>query len=139
LQDGDKHIGDTVILGGYILQTDNTAEQSTLLVLQAPLGYGQEPKAKDYTQGRFIVVHEGFLEPEIYSKDRKITVAGVIIGQEKIKIDAFPQPHLKIRSREIFLWPERQTPYHDNYYDYDPWFCPNFDCWPWYRRHPFFW
>jgi outer membrane lipoprotein len=137
LKDVDKHIGDTVILGGYVLQTNNSAEQSTLLILQAPLGYGQEPRAKDDTQGRFIVVHEGFLEPEVYSKERKVTVAGVIAGKVKIKIDAFSQPHLKIRSREIFLWPEKEPSYYDNYYD--PWLCPSFDCWPWYRRRPFFW
>lgn len=133
----DKHIGDTVILGGYILQTKNLAEASTLLILQSPLGLGQEPKTKDQTEGRFIVTHKGFLEPEIYSKNRKITVAGVVVGSAQMKTGGFPHPHLKIRSREIFLWPEKQSLYHGNYYD--PWNCLNVDCWPWYRRHPYFW
>lgn len=137
LEDVDKHIGDTVILGGYILQTKNLAEGSTILILQSPLGFGQEPKTKDQTEGRFIVTQKGFLEPEIYSKDRKITVAGVIVGSVKMKIDGFPHPHLKIQGREIFLWPEKQPPYYGNYYD--PWHCLNMDCWPWHWRHPYFW
>ena len=133
----DQHIGDTVIIGGYILETKNSVEASTLLILQAPLGYRQEPTTKDQSEGRFIVVHKGFLEPEIYSKDRKITVAGVVVGSVKIKIDGFSYPYLKVRSREIFLWPEPQRPSYGNYYD--PWNCLNVDCWPWYRRHPYFW
>jgi outer membrane lipoprotein len=137
LSEADQHIGDTVILGGYILQTKNLAQESTILILQSPLGFGQEPKTKDQTQGRFIVTHKGFLEPEIYSKDRKITVAGIIVGSIKMKIDGFPYPHLKVRSREIFLWPEKQLPNYGNYYD--PLNCLNVDCWPWHRHHPIFW
>lgn len=137
LLEADKHIGDTVILGGYILETKNSAQESTILILQSPLGFGQEPKIKDQTEGRFIVVHNGFLEPEVYRKDRKLTVAGVVTGSVTMEIGGFPRPHLKIRSREVFLWPEKQYPYHGQYYD--PWNCPNIDCWYWYRRHPYFW
>lgn len=129
LLEADKHIGGTVIIGGYILETKNSVEESTLVILQSPLGLGQEVKTKDHTEGRFIVVHKGFLEPEVYSKDRKITVAGVVIGSVTMTIDGFPHPHLKIRSREIFLWPEKQYPYYNHYYD--PWY--------WHRRHPYYW
>ena len=137
LSEADQYIGDTVIIGGYILETKNSKEESTLLVLQSPLGHRQEPKTKDHTEGRFIVVHKEFLEPEIYSKDRKITVAGVVAGMVKVKIDGFSYPHLKIRSREIFLWPEKQRPFYGSYYD--PWNCLHVDCWHWHRRHPYFW
>lgn len=135
LLEADKHIGDTVIMGGYILKTKNSVEESTIVILQSPLGFGHEPKTKDHTEGRFIVVHKGFLEPEVYSKDRKITVAGVVVGSVTMKIDGFPYPHLKIRSREIFLWPEKQYPYHRQYFD--PWNGPNVDCWYRYQRHPY--
>ena len=137
VQEADKHIGDMVILGGYILETKNSADESTLRVLQSPLGFGQEPKSKDHTQGRFIVFYKGFLEPEVYSKDRKITVAGVIVGSVAEKIDGFLHSHLKIQGRELFLWPKEQYQYHTPYYD--PWNCPHFNCWYWYRRHPYYW
>jgi outer membrane lipoprotein len=135
LLEADKHIGATIIIGGYILETKNSVEESTLVILQSPLGFGQEVKKKDHSEGRFIVVHKGFLEPEVYSKDRKITVAGVVIGSVTMKIDGFPHPHLKIRSREIFLWPEKQYPYYNHYYD--PWHCPSFNCRYWHRQHPY--
>ena len=137
VSEADRYIGETVILGGYILETKNSADESTLTVLQSPLGFGQEPKSKDHTQGRFIVLHKGFLEPEVYSKDRKITVAGTVLGTVAEKIDGFLHPHVKIRSIEIYLWSKEAYPYHSPYYD--RWNCPYFDCWPWYRRHPYFW
>ena len=130
----DKHIGATVILGGYILQTKNSFEASTIVILQSPLGFGQEPTTKDHTEGRFIVVHKGFLDPEVYRKERKITLAGVVVGSVIKKIDGFPQPHLKIWSREIFLWPE--TPHSPHLQYVDPWYCPDIDCWHWYRHYP---
>ena len=133
----DHYIGDTVILGGYILETKNSADQSTLAVLQSPLGFGQEPKSKDHTQGRFIVLHKGFLEPEVYAKDRKITVAGTVIGQVAEKVDGFLHPYVKIQSIELFLWPKEAYPYRVPFYD--PWNCSYFNCWHWHRRHPFYW
>ena len=137
VMEADKHIGDIVILGGYILETKNSVEEAKIVVLQSPLGFREEPKSKDYSQGRFLVFQKGFLEPEIYSKDRKITVAGEVIGSVVKKVDDFFHPYLKIKSREIYLWPTGQYDYYTPYYD--PWYCPYFNCWPWYRHHPYYW
>ena len=130
IQETVKFLGDTVILGGYILETQNLVDRSSIKVLQVPLGLGENPKSKDESKGRFIISHKGFLDPEIYSKDRKVTVAGTIVGTVVEKVDQFAQPYLKIESREIYLWPKEETyfmPY------YDPWYYP----YPFYR-HPFF-
>jgi outer membrane lipoprotein len=135
LQESDKYLGNTVILGGYVLETNNLTDQTIIRVLQAPLGFTEEPKSKDYSEGRFIISQKGFLDPEIYSKDRKITVAGTVVGSVIEKINDFSQPYLKIQSREIYLWPEDQAYYPDPYYE--PWFYP----YPYYRyRHyPYYW
>ena len=137
VQEEDKYKGYTVILGGYILETKNLADQSTIKVLQAPLGFREEPKSKDHSEGRFIILQKGFLDPEIYSKDRKITVAGKVVGTVVEKVDGFPNPYLKIESREIYLWPESQPYYQSPYYD--PWYYPYPYSWRWYRRHPYYW
>ena len=135
LQESDKYLGDTVILGGYILETNNLTDQTIIKVLQAPLGFGEEPESRDYSEGRFIILQKGFLDPEVYRKDRQITVAGTVVGSVVEKINDFSQPYLKIQSREIYLWPEDQAYYPDPYYD--PWFYP----YPYYRyRHyPYYW
>ena len=122
LLEKNKFKGNTVILGGYILETQNLADKSLIKVLQVPLGFGEKPKSKDLSEGRFIISQKGFLDPEIYNKDRRITVAGAITGTVVEKIDDYPQPYLKIESREIYLWPKEAFYYPAPYYD--PWYYP---------------
>ena len=130
VKETDKYLGNTVILGGYILETQNLADKSSIKVLQAPLGFGETPKSRDDSEGRFIISHKGFLDPEIYNKNRKVTVAGIIVGTAVEKVDHFAQSYLKIESREIHLWPKEED-YLMPYY-YDPWYYP----YPYYR-HPY--
>lgn len=139
IQESDKYLGDTVILGGYILETDNLTDQTVIRVLQAPLKVRDEPKSRDYSEGRFIISQKGFLDPEVYSKDRKITVAGTVVGSVVEKINDFSQPYLKIQSREIYLWPEDRAYCPDPYYE--PWLYPYPYYWYRYRyRHyPYYW
>ena len=127
VHEADKYKGDTVILGGYILETQNLADKSIIKVLQAPLGSGENPKSKDMSQGRFVILTKGFLDPEVYKKDRKITVAGTVAGIKMEKVNDFSQPYLEIESREIHLWPKEEYYYPQPYYD------------PWYYPYPFFW
>jgi outer membrane lipoprotein len=132
VQDADKYLENTVILGGYILETQNLADTSSIKVLQVPLGLGETPKSRDDSEGRFIISHKGFLDPEIYSKDRKVTVAGTIVGTVVEKVGHFAQPYLKLESREIYLWPKEE--YYPGPY-YDPWYYP----YPYYRHlYPYY-
>jgi len=114
IKDADKYIGRTVILGGYILETRNLESETILKVLQVPLRAGEEPDLRDRSQGRFIVYYKGFLDPEVYGKDRAITLAGRVIGSVVEKIGDERFQYLKIENREIYLWPdyETQPPYY---------------------------
>ena len=115
LKDADKYIGHTVILGGYILETKNLESETILKVLQTPLRFGQDPDSKKRSQGRFMVYHNGFLDPEVYGKDQVITVAGRVIGTAVEKIGDEQIQFLKIEDREIYLWSDyRNNPL--NYY-----------------------
>ena len=78
IQEADQYRGQTVIVGGYIVEVSNEADQSRIVAVQTELGSGQEPKARDLSQGRLIITYRGFIDPEVYQKDRKITVAGNI-------------------------------------------------------------
>ena len=127
MQETDKFKGKIAILGGYILKTQNLADKSIVKVLQTPLGLGENPKSKDVSEGRFIIMKKGFLDPEIYQKGRKITVAGTIAGKVIEKVNHFAQPYLEIESREIYLWPK------DEYYYPQPYYSP------WYYPFPYYW
>ena len=104
IRDADKFLGHTVILGGYILETKNLESETILKVLQTPLRFGEDPDLKKRSQGRFMVYHNGFLDPEVYAKDQVITVAGKVIGTGMEKIGDEQIQYLKIENREIYLW-----------------------------------
>ncbi|MGD8508883.1 MAG: Slp family lipoprotein [Syntrophobacterales bacterium] len=119
MKEANAYVGRTVIVGGYILATDKLADKSVIVTLQAPLGFRSEPKSRDKSQGRFIVVHKDFLDPAVYRKGRKITVAGYVFGITTEDEVRCPNTCLNIESREIHLWPEYY--YQGKKYDYgDP-------------------
>jgi outer membrane lipoprotein len=137
LEDPERYMGKTVILGGYILETANLPGETIIKVLQTPLEFRDRPKAKDYSKGRFIVSHKGFLDPEVYSKDRKITVAGTVSGKTVEKIGDYSSSFLKVVSREIYLWADVRSDYPYPYYDY--WYYPYpYDPF-WYYPYPYYW
>jgi len=132
----DTFKGRTVILGGYILQTRNLESETIIKVLQVPLRVGEEPGLKDSSQGRFLIYHQGFLDPEVYRKDRVITVAGEVIGAGFEEMSGDPIQYLKIANREIFLWPEYET----HRYPYPPWPYPYYwQGYPYYRYPYWYW
>jgi outer membrane lipoprotein len=134
--EADTFKGRTVILGGYILETTNRESETVIKVLQVPLRLGEEPGLKDSSEGRFLIYHQEFLDPEVFSKDRVLTVAGEVIGAGFEETRADPIRYLKLKSREIYLWPEYAT-YN---YPYPPWPFPYF--WydyPYHRYRYWYW
>ncbi len=115
----DHFKGRTVILGGYILETRNLESETIIKVLQSPIRMGEEPDFRDRSEGRFVVYHNGFLDPEVYSKDRAITVAGEVIGSGTEEMGESAIQYLKLKSRELYLWPDypprRSPPYWHGY------------------------
>jgi outer membrane lipoprotein len=142
----EQFVGETVVLGGYVLETRNFPEMSQVVVLQAPLGYRDRPESREKSQGRFMAVSKGFLDPEIFEKDTPITVAGKVTGKETVKIDEYSYPIVKVEPGEVYLWEEREyrTPYY--YHDpflYDPFYYDRFHPWGYpgyrFRPHPYWW
>jgi outer membrane lipoprotein len=118
LENPDAFRGKTVILGGYILDIRARGGQNLLRVLQTPLIMRDEPAVRSDSEGRFCLVHQGFLEPETFQAGRKITVAGKVMGMDTAPHG--PCPTLEVR--EIYVWyvnPYRDLPYyHDDEWDY---------------------
>jgi len=124
MENTDEYIGKTVILGGYIIRTMNTEKQTVISILQAPLRLGEEPAPREKSQGRFMVTGNGFLDPEVYQKDRLVTVAGTVKGKIEREEDGHLYVYLMLNSIEIYLWPQYRRA--DVYRCYDPWFYGRF-------------
>ncbi len=134
-KDADQYAGSTVIAGGYILETLNFEDQTRLLVLQAPLTVRDEPRDRDLSEGRFVVVYDGFLDPAVYEKGRKITVAGTVRGREPARINGHTFFMPLLDAREIYLWQTPREPlgyYHGD--PFHPWPDPYLRC----RPYPLF-
>lgn len=139
IQNAADYRGETVVVGGYIVEVANETDHSRIIAVQTELGGNQEPKSRDLSQGRLVISHRGFIDPEVYQKDRKITVAGKIIGSSQTEQGKFPFPYLHIEMRQIHLWPEEKVVPYDPYRDY--WGPPYFYR-PWFRGrpyHPYWW
>jgi len=102
IENPDPYIGTNVTLGGYILETKNLTDKAVIEVLQTPLtGFRKTPKTKEYSEGRFTVSQDGFLDPAEYGKDRMVTVTGTFMGCQD-----GPGENCTIKSSKIRLWPE---------------------------------
>lgn len=124
INDVNKYMGDTVIVGGHVVSVDNQANITKIIAVQTPLGVGQKPKIKDTSQGRLVLVYNGFIDPEVYTKDRLITAGGKITGSSAL--DRQPDyPYLQVEVGNIHLWPVEKpldAYWDDDYYPYHyPW------------------
>ena len=136
LKHTDDYKGRVVIVGGYILETVNETDGSRITVLQAPLDSQNRPKSSDLSEGRFMVSSGEFLDPVIYSKERRITVGGKVIGNQERKLGNLTYVYPVIEAMEIHLW-SKEGEYIGPYYPYyDPWYHPRYRR-PYRYRYPY--
>lgn len=129
--------GKMVVWGGEIVETLNLKEGDTQIeVFQRNLGWRGEPKGTGVSEGRFLILSDQYLDPYLFCKGKKITVAGEILGEKIKAIGEMDYRYPLISSKQIYLWPEY---YYYPYY-YDPWW--PYPYWGWrfgfgyYYYHP---
>lgn len=133
LQDPNTFNGKTVLWGGEIVETTNQKDGSTLIeILERRLGRQGEPDETSPSQGRFLVFSQEYMDPYVYRKGKKITVAGQILGEKIRPLGEMDYRYPLVSIKQIHLWPVyyyAPAPYYPYYpYYYDPWWRP----YPWY-------
>ena len=111
-KDSNLHEGRKVVLGGYILELRNELVVSILTILQAPLDFQNRPNLRDQSEGRFIARTKEFLEPEIYKKDRRVTVRGKVAGTLTQALGDRVYQYPLIEAEAFQLWTD------ETYYDW---------------------
>jgi len=114
-QQTDRYKGKTVILGGYIIETQNISGVANMTVLQTPLGLNEMPVSHGHSEGGFVLSYNGHLEPEVYEKGRRTTVAGKVVGRAAEGTGNCPNPCVKLEYRQIYLWPMYESPSYLSY------------------------
>ena len=127
----ESYTGRIVLLGGDIVSTRNLAEGTLIEVLQKPLTASDRPRDTDQTEGRFMALCNGYLDPAIYSKGRQITLAGRVLGSRTDTIGEITYVYPLLACLEVHLWQPRV--YIANY---PPWWY--YDYW-WPPYGPFWW
>jgi outer membrane lipoprotein len=125
LTDPGAYKGKVVLLGGVIVKAENKEEGTLLEIYQTEIDSYGRPINTDVSQGRFLALYEGFLDSEVYSKGRKITVAGVVDGEEVMKLGEIDYHYLHLSVQEIHLWEVEQVHvyhYHHGYSHDSVWY-----------------
>ncbi|HET7876250.1 MAG TPA: Slp family lipoprotein [Methylomirabilota bacterium] len=94
-----------VIVGGEILATRPRPGETELEILAKPLRSDDSPDRDDRTEGRVLVKTPEFLDPAVYAEGRRVTVLGVVAGQEERTIGELPYRYPVITAERIRLWP----------------------------------
>ena len=126
-QNPEAYKGKIVIWGGDVVETINQKEGTTLIVvLQRPLDWTEEPKF-NRSEGRFIILVEGYEDPYVFRRGRRVTVAGEIQGRKVMRLGELEYPYPLLLSKQLYLWGEYYYypyPYlytYPYYYRYYPW------------------
>ncbi len=123
--------GSTILWGGVIVETVTRSNDTLIIIRETQLDFRKRPLNTDKSDGRFIIRHQGFLDPAIYSRGREVTVVGMVAGKEERPVGELLYPYPVIEPRSLKLW-EQWT---DPPYWHDPWYRDPFPYpWPVYPR-----
>jgi outer membrane lipoprotein len=118
LQNPTAYLGKIVLWGGLLIETVTLKGGSDITVLDTPLDYQERPEAARYSRGRFIARSPEFLDPAIYKKGRRITLAGEVVGKEAKPLGKVEYVYPVVMVKQLHLW-KRQ--YYGPYYYYWGW------------------
>lgn len=97
--------GQKVLWGGVILNTSNMASVTRLEILAYPLDGQQSPQRDREPLGRFLLEHQGFLEPATYAEGRLITTVGTVVSSARGQVGELDYIYPVIEASALHLWP----------------------------------
>lgn len=90
--------------GGTILDTRNLENSTQIEILAYPLDSSHRPLLDKKPLGRFIILHNGYLEPASYSQGELISVLGSIDVSQKGKIGKKLYTYPVVKAQQLHLW-----------------------------------
>lgn len=122
----NKVVGESARWGGVIADVRNTEDKTVFEVVNFPLQRWGRPEVSDDSDGRFLAVVDGFIDPEVYKKGRAISFVGVIGKTQQGKIGEYTYIYPVLEADNHYLWKPKAQKNHVEI-DYSPlWFRHNF-------------
>lgn len=104
-QNSDAYRGAEVVWGGRIVAIENRTETTEVEVVAYPLDRDQQPMPEAPSQGRFMLVLPGFVEPLDYAAGRHLTVHGVLAGTRVGHVQERAYLYPMVRAMDVKVWP----------------------------------
>jgi starvation-inducible outer membrane lipoprotein len=110
----DTHRGTRVRWGGTIVSLANQSGWTRVEVQAYKLGPNGQPDLHSPSANRFLVRANIPYDPQVYEKDRQITVAGTLEGNTEIKNAGRRSVLPLVRADELYLWGQSTRPGDDD-------------------------
>lgn len=139
----ELHLGQTVRWGGTIAQINNHPNASHVEIVARPLHRNGEPRQVDQSDGRFIAIIPGFLDPAIHAPGRRLTVTGTVLDTIEQPLGKTNYRYPRIAAQAYYLWGEMQPdpwpahPWYPYGYPYGPRYDPFWS--PFWYPYPYPW
>lgn len=118
-------VGQSARWGGVIADVRNGKDFTIIEMVNFPLKSWGRPIVKDQTNGRYLVLIDGFVDPAVYKKGRSLTVLGTLEAPQKGKIGEYTYLYPVIKASGYHLWEKEVEQLAE--IDYAPlWFRHNF-------------
>jgi outer membrane lipoprotein len=119
IKNPDQYVGNSILLGGVIVSTENKNDGTLLEIYQTELDSSGEPKDVDISKGRFLAWDKDFLDSQIFRSGRRVTIVGVVKGVEYRKVGQVDYHYPYLVVKDIYLWRNvRARMYPRYYWDY---------------------
>jgi outer membrane lipoprotein len=121
-QQPERYLGSAVRWGGTLIKVSNLSDESHLEIVARELSRGGEPHPGDQSEGRFIAVLPGFVDPAIYTPGRLLTVRGLLQGSVEQALGELDYRYPLVAVDNHYLWPEIPPEQRQDMWHYNPWY-----------------
>ncbi|WP_447979483.1 Slp family lipoprotein [Candidatus Nitrospira bockiana] len=111
LQSPDSYTGRTVMFSGIALKAKRVKDRTEIEVLQLPTGSGVVPSGdRTRSEGRFLAVQEGFLDPATVEAGTPVTVVGEVQGATTRALDESQYTYPVLEIKRLIDWKKTLPP-----------------------------
>ncbi|MDT8423989.1 MAG: Slp family lipoprotein [Desulfuromonadales bacterium] len=104
----DQYLGQTLLLGGLVVDIELAREGTTLEIFSYGLDFTGEPVYTDANSGRFLSRTDRFLDPALFAPGRFVTLVATVQGRKTKPLGEIDYTYPVLSIDNIYLW---ETPY----------------------------
>jgi len=97
--------GTRVRWGGTIAGVTTGKDETCFEIVRRPLDRQARPRRTDDSDGRFLACIGGFYDPEVYARDRLLTIVGTLQAPTTRKIGDYDYAYPLVAVESLYLWP----------------------------------